>query len=81
MLVLKHLSQTLTRILRPHGFDIEICEKATTGTKDAPSGTALMLAKALQTTDQSLSLQVDKRQDKRKSHEIGIHALRGGGVL
>jgi Dihydrodipicolinate reductase len=81
VLVLKHRSLSLTRILRPHGFDIEICETHHKDKKEAPSGTALMLAKALQTTDQSLSLQGEKRQEKRKSNEIGIHALRGGGVF
>ena len=80
ILVLKHMSQVLTRVLRPLGFDIELSETHHKDKKDAPSGTALMLAEAIKAEDKELRLQMERRTETRSPSEIGLHALRGGGV-
>ncbi len=62
-------------------FDIEITEFHHNQKADAPSGTALMLAKAIK---DELSGSKDfiygrsPQTGKRKNREIGIHAIRGG---
>jgi 4-hydroxy-tetrahydrodipicolinate reductase len=65
-------------------FDIEIVEKHHNQKLDAPSGTALMLADAI---NDSLGSQYhyvydrhSKRQ-KREKTEIGMHAIRGGTIV
>jgi 4-hydroxy-tetrahydrodipicolinate reductase len=65
------------------GFDIEILEKHHNEKKDAPSGTALMIANEInQQLDNSMDFIYDRSQkrDKRKRSEIGISALRGGTI-
>lgn len=59
------------------GFDIEIVEKHHNQKADSPSGTAIMLADALAPRDD----QVFARDGKRKSGELGIVSVRGGGVV
>lgn len=61
-------------------FDIEIVESHHKGKKDAPSGTALMLANSLSDSDSTLVVDRGARQGVRKSNEIGISSLRGGDV-
>ena len=65
-------------------FDVEIIEKHHNLKKDAPSGTALMLAKAVQDgRDHSLT-EVYGREGQvgaRKQSELGIHAVRGGTIV
>ena len=56
------------------GFDIEIIEKHHRQKKDAPSGTALMLAKSAN------KKYICGREGKR-GKEIGIHAVRGGTIV
>ena len=64
--------------------DIEIIEKHHNLKVDAPSGTALALADAI---NDSLGNQLDYaygrhgRDAKRTDHEIGIHAIRGGRIV
>lgn len=61
-----------------NGFDIEISETHHRGKKDAPSGTARFLAEALA---QRLNLKPNyDRSGAREAGEIGVHAIRGGGV-
>lgn len=63
------------------GFDIEITEFHHNQKADAPSGTALMLAKAIKEAASESKEFVYGRSPqagKRKENEIGIHALRGG---
>lgn len=60
--------------------DIEIFEIHHSRKKDSPSGTAEMLAKAI---NQSLGSNMDityARGGKRRENEIGISSLRGGNV-
>lgn len=65
-------------------YDVEIIEKHHNQKVDAPSGTALMIADALNETYESKYTYVYDRHtksEKRTSHEIGIHAVRGGTIV
>ena len=65
------------------GFDIEILEKHHNKKQDAPSGTALMLANAIQSSAKTPYQFVYGRHGtsaKRTEKEIGIHAIRGGTI-
>src|SRR5215218_1164945 len=67
------------------GYDIEVVEAHHRGKKDAPSGTALFLARAAaEGRGQDLDeVAVYGREGlaPRQEGEIGIHALRGGAVV
>lgn len=65
------------------GFDIEIVETHHNLKKDAPSGTALMLANALKQVCNEKEYVYGRhgRDCKRKPAEIGIHSLRGGTIV
>lgn len=65
-------------------FDIEIVEKHHNQKIDAPSGTAIMLANAInETLDNSRQYVYDRhsRRAKREKNEIGMHAIRGGTIV
>jgi len=65
-------------------FDIEIVEKHHNQKIDAPSGTALMIADAISAVMEEEPQYVYDRHSyraKRKSNEIGIHAVRGGTIV
>lgn len=65
-------------------FDIEIIEKHHNQKIDAPSGTALMIADALnETLDNKYKYTYDRhsKRQKRTKNEIGIHAVRGGTIV
>lgn len=65
-------------------FDIEIVEKHHNQKIDAPSGTAIMLANAInETLDNSKHYVYDRhsRRQKREKTEIGMHAIRGGTIV
>ena len=67
------------------GYDVEVVEAHHRGKKDAPSGTALLLARAAaEGQGQSFEdVAVYGREGvaPRREGEIGIHALRGGAVV
>ena len=68
------------------GFDLEIVEMHHRLKKDAPSGTALALARVLaearnQRLDSSLRHGRSGETGERTATEIGMHALRGGDVV
>ena len=66
------------------GFDIEILEKHHNQKIDAPSGTAIMLANAVNSVfDDSKTYEYDRhsKRQKRTSNEIGIHSVRGGTIV
>lgn len=66
------------------GFDAEIIEKHHNQKKDAPSGTALMLAESVKRGYGAQKEFVCGRQGMtgaRKKEEIGIHAVRGGTIV
>ncbi len=66
------------------GFDIEIVEKHHNQKLDAPSGTAIMLANAVNSVfDDKLGYEYDRHSVRRKrpENEIGIHSIRGGTIV
>ncbi len=65
-------------------FDIEIVEKHHNQKIDAPSGTAIMLANAVnETLDNKYHYVYDRhsQRKKRDKNEIGMHAIRGGTIV
>lgn len=65
-------------------FDIEIVETHHNRKKDAPSGTALMLAEAIRDADGTDHTYVYGRSEKdrrREKGEIGFHSIRGGTIV
>lgn len=65
-------------------FDIEIVEKHHNQKIDAPSGTALMLADAVnEALDEKCPYTYDRhsQRKKRSKNEIGIHSVRGGTIV
>ncbi len=65
------------------GFDIEIIEKHHHKKADAPSGTALLLADAINeklSNPKSYTYGREGRNAKRQNKELGIHAIRGGTI-
>ena len=66
------------------GYDVEIIEKHHNLKKDAPSGTALMLADSVNQVFNGEKEYVNGRDGivgARKKTEIGIHAVRGGTIV
>ncbi len=62
--------------------DIEIVETHHNRKLDAPSGTALMIAEAIQKVREKTELIFGRHgQHKREKNEIGIHAIRMGNVV
>lgn len=65
-------------------FDIEIIEKHHNRKLDSPSGTALMIANAINEELDNSKTYIHGRHGKdalRKKEEIGIHAVRGGTLV
>lgn len=65
-------------------FDIEIIEKHHNQKIDAPSGTAIMLANAInEEADNKYNYVYDRHsvRAKRTKTEIGMHAVRGGTIV
>ncbi|MGL5675027.1 MAG: 4-hydroxy-tetrahydrodipicolinate reductase [Cellulosilyticaceae bacterium] len=78
------LAKRATEILSDSGFDIEIIEKHHNQKIDAPSGTAIAIADAInETLDDAYALRFDRStvREKRPKQEIGIHAVRGGTIV
>lgn len=81
--LLVHLAKKATEVLGDR-FDIEIVEKHHNQKLDAPSGTAIMLANAInETMNNSKTYIYDRhsRRQKRDKSEIGMHAIRGGTIV
>lgn len=82
--LLLKLVQTAAQVLADADFDIEIIEKHHNQKVDAPSGTALAFADAINTALRNeYSYQYDRSQkrEKRAKNEIGISAVRGGTIV
>lgn len=78
--VLKEVSRTLTEA----GFDVEIVEEHHRNKKDAPSGTAIALADAVNDSVGGKYEYVYGRSDRyeaRGDNEIGISSVRGGSIV
>lgn len=78
------LVQTAAQVLAAADFDIEIVEKHHNQKLDAPSGTALALADAInEALKNEYQYKYDRSQErvKRDKKEIGISAVRGGNIV
>ena len=67
-----------------NGFDVEIVEKHHNQKIDAPSGTAIMLANAVNSVfEDKMNYEYDRhsKRTKRTKNEIGIHSVRGGTIV
>lgn len=76
--------QKAAKVLAPAGFDVEIVEKHHNQKLDAPSGTALALADAVNDAmDQAYEYKFDRSRERKKrdAKEIGISAVRGGTIV
>lgn len=81
--LLVELAKKATQVLG-NQFDIELIEKHHNQKIDAPSGTALMIAEAVNAElDNSCKFVYDRHsvRKKRDKNEIGIHAVRGGTIV
>lgn len=81
--LLKALAQQAVKILGDN-FDIEIVEKHHNRKVDAPSGTAILLADAInETLPEPYSYEYDRHDHpgKRDPHSIGMHSIRGGTIV
>ena len=81
---LTDLLKKAVRVFAPAGFDIEIVEKHHNQKLDAPSGTALALADAMNeelAEDYEYNYDRSKERQQRKKHEIGIASVRGGNIV
>jgi 4-hydroxy-tetrahydrodipicolinate reductase len=82
--LLTKLVRQAAAALVPAGFDAEVVEKHHNQKKDAPSGTALSLAEAMnQELGGLYTFVTDRsgRSSKRDPLEIGISAVRGGSIV
>lgn len=78
------LLKQAAKTLAPAGFDMEIVEKHHNLKVDAPSGTALALADAInEELGNAYSYAYDRsaRRERRPEKEIGISAVRGGTIV
>lgn len=82
--ILLKLLKEAANVLSPAGFDAEIVEKHHRMKVDAPSGTALALADAInEARDNEYEYVYDRSQvrQKRGAKELGISAVRGGTIV
>ena len=78
------LLEKATKVFTEAGFDVEIVEKHHNRKLDSPSGTALMLADAVNDNaggDYEYVYDRHERREKRPKKEIGISAVRGGTIV
>lgn len=78
------LLSSISKAMSDANFDIEIVEKHHNQKVDAPSGTALALADAInEAVDGKYEYTFDRSQmrEKRKKDEIGFSAVRGGTIV
>lgn len=81
--LLVDLAKRATQVLGGQ-FDIEIVEKHHNLKKDAPSGTAIMIAEAINSELDNKMKYVYDRHSVRKPRdkdEIGMHSIRGGTIV
>ncbi len=82
--LMMQLLKEASKVLASRGFDMEIVEKHHNQKLDAPSGTALALADAInEEFDNGYEYVYDRstRRQKRPQMEIGISAVRGGSIV
>ncbi len=82
--LISKLIKEAAAVLADAGFDIEIVEKHHNKKVDAPSGTALALADAMnEVLDNEYNYKLDRSKERvaRTKKEIGISAVRGGTIV
>ncbi len=82
--LIANVLKKISPILFDSNFDIEIIEKHHNKKLDAPSGTALLLERAInESLDDKLKITYDRSNsfEKRERNEIGVHAVRGGTIV
>lgn len=82
--MLMELLKEAVSTLAPAGFDVEIVEKHHNLKLDAPSGTAVALADAINEEMDDAYTYVYDRSDRRQvrdKKELGISAVRGGTIV
>lgn len=82
--LLLKLVQSAAKVLSEADFDIEIIEKHHNQKVDAPSGTALAIADAINlalNNEYCYKYDRTKELSKRDKKEIGISAVRGGNIV
>ena len=78
------LAAAAAQVLAKSGYDIEIVEKHHNKKVDAPSGTALAIADAMnEVLDHEYTYKLDRSQvrERRDPKEIGIQSVRGGNIV
>lgn len=82
--LLMNLLKEAVGVLSPAGFDVEIVEKHHNQKVDAPSGTAIALADAMnEEMGDTFEYVYDRSQvrKKRDKKELGISSVRGGTIV
>lgn len=82
--VIEDVLTKISQLLCDSGFDVEIVEKHHKMKKDAPSGTALALADAVNaglTNKKDYIYDRSDRLEARGDNELGISAVRGGTIV
>lgn len=82
--LLMKVVEEVAGVLLSADFDPEIVEMHHRRKVDAPSGTALMLAEAVnRAVDGSYDICLDRheRRDKRPRKEVGVQSVRGGSIV
>jgi len=78
------LAKQAALLLENDQFDIEIIERHHNQKKDSPSGTAILIAEAINgALSNKMQLMYGRHgaSTKRKPQEIGIHSMRGGAIV
>lgn len=78
------LAAAAASVLAKNGYDIEIVEKHHNKKLDAPSGTALAIADAMnEVLNHEYTYKMDRSNmhERRNPKEIGIQAVRGGNIV
>lgn len=78
------LAAAAAQVLAKEGYDMEIVEKHHNKKADAPSGTALAIADAMnEVLNQEYTYNKDRcaSHERRKPNEIGIASVRGGTIV
>ncbi len=79
--LLLHLSKEAAKVVGNYS-DIEIVEQHHNKKKDAPSGTALLLADGIRSVLPEKTNKLGRAgMGRRTENEIGIHAVRGGTIV
>ncbi len=78
---LKKILQQMAPQLVAQDYDIEICETHHNRKKDSPSGTAKLLATAINESLDNPKEFAYGRTGKRQTTEIGISSIRGGDIV